>query len=48
MLTQQMGRKDGKYSSLEEFRRESLAELVQTDTSCLEVGPYTRPTFSAN
>lgn len=48
MLIQQMGRKDGKYSSLEEFRRESLAELMQTDTSCLEVGPYTRPTFSAN
>ncbi len=48
MLIQKMGRKDGRYSSLEEFRRESLIELVQTDTSCLEVGPYTRPTFSAS
>lgn len=48
MLVQKIGRKDGKYSSLEEFRRESIVELVQADTSCLEVGPYTRPTFSAN
>ena len=48
MLSQRNGERDGRYSSLEEFRRESLLELMNSDFSCLEVGPYTRPTFSAS
>lgn len=47
MLSQKYGEKDGKYSSLEEFRRESLLENISSHFSCLKVGPYTRPTFSA-
>lgn len=46
MLVHRTGDKDGMYSSLEEFRRESLFHLVRPETSCLEIGPYNRPTFN--
>jgi len=47
-LSQRNAARDGRYSSLEEFRRESLLELLVGYFHCLEVGPYSRPTFSAN
>ena len=48
MWHQSYGAKDGKYSSLEEFRREQLLEVIATPFSCLEVGPFSRPTFKNN
>lgn len=48
MLFRKIAEKDGMYSRLEEFRRESLIELMHSDASCLEIGPYTRPTFGGN
>lgn len=43
---QRTGTKDGSYSSLEEFRRESLIDKINRDSTCLEIGPYTRTTFT--
>lgn len=48
MWNQNYGAKDGKYSCLEEFRREPLLEVTTPPFSCLEIGPYSRPTFLAD
>ncbi len=48
MFKHASGAKDGRYVSLEEFRRETLLPVMRDNLSCLEIGPYTRPTFRAD
>lgn len=40
------GSRDGRYVSLQDFRREIVAPHLPGLTSCLEIGPFMRPTLS--
>jgi SAM-dependent methyltransferase len=39
------GSRDGFYRDFQDFRREAVLEFTSIPFSCLEIGPFTRPTF---